>query len=276
MNSFAQHKSTRARRFGCVAWSLLALVGLTGCGTTVQRVGTEQLLLSEAVDSAISEIDFTSLVGRKVYVDRTYLQTMQTNNVVDANYVVSGLRQQLLAAGCLLQDSRDDADVIVEPRVGTLGGDRHDVVYGVPSSNGVGAAASALAQIPLPAIPELSVGRMDSNSAVAKIAVFAYDRVTRQPIWQSGNSRARSSARSTWVMGIGPFQRGSVYRGTVFAGENLQKQTSEQLVDQPVEFKGEYHFPTPSAPERIAQLLDPMGQPASAPPTAAPPGTPPK
>jgi hypothetical protein len=158
--------------------------------------------------------------------------------------------------------------------VGTLGGDRHDVVYGIPSSNGVGAAASALAQIPLPSIPELSFGRMDSNSAVAKIAVFAYDRVTRQPIWQSGNSRARSTARSTWVMGIGPFQRGSVYRGTVFAGEAIRKNQGEQVAEQPVEFAGEYHFPTPAAPERIAQLLDPTGQPATTPGATTPPATP--
>lgn len=258
------------------ATAVLLALALIGCGTTVQRVGTEQLLLSEAVDSAISEIDFTALRDRKVYVDRTFLQTMQTNNVVDANYVVSGLRQQLLGAGCLLQDSRDDADVIVEPRVGSLGGDRHDVVYGIPSASGVSAAASALAQLPLPSIPELSVGRMDSNSAVAKIAVFAYDRVSRQPIWQSGNSRARSTARSTWVMGIGPFQRGSVYRGTIFAGEKLGTQPSEQLADRPVEFKSEYHFPSPSAPERVAHLLDPAGtKPAAsdAGPTA-PPTTP--
>lgn len=253
-------------------------MSLAGCGTTVQRIGTEQLLLSEAVDSAISEIDFASLAGRKVYVDRTYLQTMQTNNVVDANYIVSGLRQQLLASGCFLQDNKDDADVIVEPRVGTLGGDRHDVVYGIPSSSGVGAAASALTQIPFPSIPELAVGRMDANAAVAKIAVFAYDRVSRQPIWQSGNSRARSTSRSTWLLGVGPFQRGSVYRGTIFAGENLQAPSSEQLANQPVQFNGEYHFPTPSAPERVAQLLEPTTE-SAAPPannsSGSPPPTPP-
>jgi hypothetical protein len=57
---------------------------------------------------------------------------------------------------------------------------------------------------------------------VAKIAVFAYERATGIPVWQSGTDAVASRARDLWVFGTGPFQRGSIYGGTKFAGEDLR------------------------------------------------------
>ena len=104
----------------------------TGCGTTTQRLATEQLLISEAVDSAISRIDFRALSGRKVYLDTTYLGQVKSVGFVNSHYIISSLRQQLTAARCLLQEDREAADIIVEARVGALGTDGHEVTYGVP------------------------------------------------------------------------------------------------------------------------------------------------
>jgi hypothetical protein len=63
--------------------------------------------------------------------------------------------------------------------------------------------------------------KRDVKSAAAKIAVFAYDRETREPLWQSGVAQAGSNARDTWILGIGPIQYGSIYRGTRFAGKRI-------------------------------------------------------
>jgi hypothetical protein len=182
---------------------------------------------------------------------------MQTNNVVDANYILSGLRQQLIAAGCFIQEKQEEADVIVEPRVGTLGADAHDVVYGVPQSNGAARAVAGLYQMPIPSIPEISFGRVNAHLAVAKIAVFAYDRETREPIWQSGNARAQSSARNTWLFGMGPIQRGSVHEGYSFAGTKLSgEHDSSDETHAPVVFQQEYNFPLRDADERFAEALE--------------------
>ncbi|MFM7517812.1 MAG: DUF6655 family protein, partial [Pirellula sp.] len=54
----------------CIALSLLAF---SGCGTTKSVTATEQLLMSDAVDSTISKIDFRPLTGYKVYLDTTYM-----------------------------------------------------------------------------------------------------------------------------------------------------------------------------------------------------------
>ena len=207
----------------CGLTVLLTGTVFSGCGTTLQRVGTEQLLMSDAVDMAVAQIDFGPISDEKVFLDSSYLQTVQGFGFVNAPYIVSSLRQQLTAAGCLLQDQREKADVIVEPRVGALGTDGHEVIYGVPKNNLLNSAANVIPNAPaIPAIPEMSAARIDSQSGIAKLMVFAYDSKTREPIWQSGVARAESTSRSSWVLGAGPFQRGTVHRGKLmFAGEKL-------------------------------------------------------
>jgi hypothetical protein len=104
--------------------------------------------------------------------------------------------------------------------------DSHEVVYGVPSNSALSTAASAASAasgVPVhTTIPELSFGKRDERVGAAKIGVFAYDRETREGIWQSGPSVARATAKDIWVLGVGPFQRGTIYRGKLrFAGETL-------------------------------------------------------
>ena len=124
------------------ALAFAVLILCMGCGTTTQRLATEQLLISDAVDQAISQIDFRYLEGRKVFVDTLYLRSVKGVGFVNSDYIISSLRQQLTAANCLIQDDRESADVIVEPRVGALGTDGHEVVYGLPQSAAITSAAA--------------------------------------------------------------------------------------------------------------------------------------
>lgn len=201
---------------------MLALLTF-GCGTTTKRVATEQLLISSAIDEAVAKIDFSSLSGQRVFIDATYLKADKGAGFVNTNYVISSLRQQLTAAGCLIFDSRNEVDIIVEPRIGAMGTDGHKVTYGIPKTGGLSAAASAFSGSPIGAIPEISVAQSDAQSGIAKVVVFAYDRQTRQPVWQSGIAKAESNSTSTWVLGAGPFQKGSVYETTRFAGRDLNQ-----------------------------------------------------
>ena len=192
-----------------------------GCGTTTKRTGTEQLLISDAVDKAVDKIDFSALNGVKVYLDSRYISSLRTNLFIDSNYVTSSLRQQLTAAGALVQDDREQAKLIVEPRVGALGADGNDVTYGVPQSGALSSAVSVVSGSTIPVIPEISLGRTDAQSGVAKLVVFAYDRESREPVWQSGLAKAESTSSSTWILGAGPFQRGSIHEGVRFAGRKI-------------------------------------------------------
>jgi hypothetical protein len=204
-----------------LAWS--ALVHLSGCGATrssdTTRTATEQLLISDAIDRAVQSMNLQALSGQTVFLDDTKL-----TDTVDRNYYISTLRQHLLATGCELRDKREEADFVVEARAGAIGTDRNDLLFGLPSMN--------VPQIPVvqpvPAvIPEIPIAKRKDQRGVAKIAVFAYHRATGTPVWQSGIVRQESSANDVWIFGAGPFQRGTIYEGTTFAGGAIKNETSK-------------------------------------------------
>jgi len=210
---------------------LALLISTTGCGTTKSFTATEQLLMSDAVDSTISKMDFRALTGHKVFLDTQYVVgagkvipgVAMPANLVNSDYIISGLRQQLTAAGCMLVDTKELAEIVCEARCGALGTDGNSMVYGLPASNLLSTASSVFPGTPtLPTIPEISFAKREMKSAAAKVSVFAYDRETREPLWQSGIAQAGSSARDTWILGVGPLQYGSIYNGTRFAGRRLR------------------------------------------------------
>jgi hypothetical protein len=217
-----------------VPLGLLVLLGCLGCGTTREKLATEQLLLSDAVDRAVAHIDFSPLRGEKVYLDTQYVKQLPSspNSFVNADYIVSSLRQQMVQAGCLLQESQEDAEFIAEARVGALGTDGHDVNYGVPPNQTLNAAANIVAGgVALPTLPEISLARRQDDTAAAKIAVFAYRRESKEPAWQSGSSVAHSRARGRWILGAGPIQSGTIYKGTQFAGNRLRGNKPKEIPD---------------------------------------------
>jgi hypothetical protein len=208
------------------AWLAVAAVlclGSVGCGTTKQTLATDQLLESDAVDAAIAAIDFAPLAGQKVFFETKYLQDYKGVGFVNSNYIISSLRQQIISAGCKLEDTAAEATYVVEGRIGALGSDRHELVYGIPQSNVVSSVGSLVPGAPpIPPIPELSVARKADSHGAAKIALFAFHRESGARVWQSGTSTARSESKDTWLMGIGPIQRGTIYRGGArFAGSRL-------------------------------------------------------
>lgn len=204
------------RRCACLM-AVMATATLAGCGTTrmsdTSRTATEQLLLSNAIDNAINEIDFHVLAGKDVFLDTQYLK-----GSVDENYIVSSLRQQMLAHGCRLKPTKDEATYVVEARAGTVGTNRHEVMIGIPQIS-----IPVMPGIPgIPSsIPEIPFAKTTDQRGVAKIAVFAYNQHTGQPVWQSGAFPSTSTAKDTWVFGSGPFQRGSIYERARFAGTRI-------------------------------------------------------
>jgi len=208
---------------------LMLAIPAAGCGTTrwtdTSRTATEQLLISDAIDRSVSRIDFHTLQGQTVYLDTVFL-----NGVVDKEYLVSTLRQHMLASGCTLKAKKEEADFVVEARAGAVGTDRHDLLYGVPSFNipwtpVTGAAA---------AVPEIALAKRTDQKGVAKVAVFAYHRTTGQPVWQSGTDMIASSAKNSWLLGMGPIQRGTIYDKAQFAGRDFHFPLfSRKATDEP-------------------------------------------
>lgn len=224
---------------------------LCGCGTTLSRSATEQLLSSDAVDRSISQIDFRDLSGKKVFLDTKYLKTVKGVGFVNADYITSSLRQQMMAAGLLLQDKLEAADYVVEARVGALGANSHEVTYGMPQNASlttmINTASSMVPTMPaIPALPEISFAKKNDERASAKIIVFAYHRESKRAVWQSGVSQATSTAKDIWIFGAGPFQSGTIYDGTQFAGNKIGlpflKKRDEKNRISLVNYEEEVHF----------------------------------
>ncbi|NQV28191.1 MAG: hypothetical protein HQ518_27885 [Rhodopirellula sp.] len=223
---------------------------LTGCGKTVRNTATEQLILSDSVDRAIRSLDFSPLAGRSCFLDKTYVTATKSATFVNADYVLSSVRNQLAAAGVILVDNKKDADIVVEPRLGVLGANENEVTYGIPSSSLLTQAASVVPTAPpVPTIPEISLARKNYQMAATKLAVFAYDANSGLPVWQSGVATARSNARDTWVFGIGPFQSGTIYEKPRFAGARitlpLVGDTSQDVNRQAISMDKEFVFASP-------------------------------
>jgi hypothetical protein len=241
-----------------VALALFAGIGpFVGCGTTrstdTTRTATEQLLISDAIDRAVQQVNVEPLAGQTVFLDDSRL-----SDVVDRNYLVSTLRQHLLANGCQLREKREDAEFIVEARAGAVGTDRNDLLFGVPSMN----VPQILPLQPAPAaIPEIPIAKRKDQRGIAKLAVFAYHRETGTPVWQSGLVHQESSSNDVWILGAGPFQRGTIHAGTEFAGKALRQ--DESPLDStpkrlpPVDLAHESTFATP---QRLAQQPPPDEQ----------------
>ncbi|MBN9120779.1 MAG: hypothetical protein J0I06_16790 [Planctomycetes bacterium] len=221
-----------------VSGLLLALL-MAGCGTTKMtdspRAATEMLLVSQAVDLAVAKIDFSPLSGQTVFLDTGALD----KDVVDKGYLISVVRQQLLAHGALIQDERFRAVYVVELRAGAIGTDRHSMMVGTPAVS----LPSVVPGLPT-SIPEIALMKKSDQRGVAKVAVFAYNRVTGRAVWQSGSVESSSRIKDTWVFGTGPYTRGTIRERAELAGEPLPN------LANPAELfghKGEKGVPAPGA-----------------------------
>lgn len=261
----------------CALRVCLLFLFLAGCSSGKQRLATEQLVISDSVDRSVAKIDFSPLQGRKVYLDTKYMTVSRPSGYVGPEYVISSLRQQMMAYDLRLMDKPEDAEVIIEARCGVLGNDGHDVAFGIPAGPNMAGTASSLSGYPMPpALPEISLAKRMDQLGATKVAVFAYDKQTKEPIWQSGVATTFSTAKDFWILGIGPIQRGSVYGGTRFAGDPLKPfdpiALAKKLPDPVAAFRSEMqaHRDQP-LPLDVDSEIAPAGFQEQQPPPASPP-----
>ena len=213
MNTSAPRVRSTSLMGLCMA--VVAVSASTGCGTTKQsstaRTGTEQLLLTNAWDVALAKIDFRPLTGVPVYLDTA------NASAVDQGWVVSSLKEAMLKQGVLLRTKPEQAQWIVEARVGAYGTDAYNWLFGIPQTT----IPATVTGIPTGTIPEIALAKKSDQKAVAKMALFAYDRTSGQLVWSSGTSRADSNAKDVYVGGIGPIQSGTIRDNPEFIGMKI-------------------------------------------------------
>lgn len=196
-------RTSLAPVLGIVALSALS----TGCAKNVTsntaRTGTEQLLISNAIDQALDKVDFSAFAGAKISIEEKYLDS------VDKSYLMSSLRHRVAYHGATIVADAKEADIILEPRSGAVGTDNSEMFYGMP-------------EIVLPgmmSIPELKLVTRSQQKGTAKIGIVAYDAKSHRILGSGGVSVAVSDQNSWNVFGVGPYKSGSV-KEEVQAGIN--------------------------------------------------------
>ena len=169
------------------------------------------LLVSQAIDKAIMQMDCSQLGGKKVFFDSQYLK-----GSVDEGYLVSTIREHLMAHGARLMDDKTQAEIVVEARNGGVGTDRYGMFIGTPQLT-----VPTIVMPQSTTIPELAVIRKTNQKGIAKLALFAYHRESGKGLWQTGELQGTSSLKEAFVFGAGPISYGTIHPKAVIAGEEL-------------------------------------------------------
>ena len=160
----------------------------------VRSVG-EQLLLSTAIDRALSELDLEAigrLKGFKVYLSTVYLQTL------DQEYLVGSLRDLLLSSGVLVVDDIAQAQMVVEVRSGANSLDSAAVTAGIAEDQ---ALPNPVTGAPV-GLPELAFFKKQNNVSLTKVALVAYHADSREHIFSSGTLLGGAYDRHYQFLGL--------------------------------------------------------------------------
>lgn len=180
----------------CLVVAATFTVGCASTKTThTARTATEQLLISAAIDRAMSNVTFSDFNGYRVFVDEKYLDS------VDKGYLIGSLRHRILEAGGALAPAADSADIVLEVRSGGVGTDTQESFVGMP--------ALGMPGLPIE-LPEIKVASQSTQMGTAKLGLIAYDAKTGKALGSGGESTALTHNNDTYVLGIGPFRSGSV------------------------------------------------------------------
>jgi hypothetical protein len=153
-------------------------LAVTGCSTydetNPSRSASEQLLISTAMDRALTNEDLSIFSGRKIYLDATYFASY------DQQYALGEIRDALNSAGALLVDNVTNSDLVVEPRSGALSVDASSSLVGIPAMGLPVPLSGALST------PEIAFYKSVKQNSIGKIALLAYDTKSRRHYYSSG------------------------------------------------------------------------------------------
>lgn len=195
-----------------------------GCATVrttdPPRTATELFLLNVATERAVESLSFAELRDREVYVTPEYVYgrdsigpeqeflNNQTPVPLEQAYLMGEVRAKMLTSGVRLKNARDEAEIIAEVRVQSLGIDRLEYLFGLPrlaaSSDALTGGDQAVV------LPELSILKNLRQKGYSALAVVAYWRDSGELISSTPIVVGRTSREDFWIFGIGPRTVGNI------------------------------------------------------------------
>lgn len=187
-------------------YSLFILCGaaVAGCHSSQVTVtgssATEQLLLAQAWDTALQQVDFQPLSGKKVFFDVSNIQGKNTG------WQIYRLREKMCRNGLLLQAKPEDADVIIEGGIAVYGSDATTTQFGLSGVRNM----TTLAGIPNVRSSSAPLAECVDQYGAARVALFAFDRRSRELLWETGDLDGGSCTHVTFVPFLPPRRTGTI------------------------------------------------------------------
>mgnify|MGYP003112864542 CR=1 FL=1 len=184
------------------------------------------MLVSNAVDQSLDKVDFRPFANRNVFLNDKYI------DCVDKSYVISSIRHRLLRGGARLVSKEEEADLVVEARAGAVGTHSQEAYVGIP-------------EIVLPgmlSLPEMRLMERNNQKGIAKIGLVAYDAKTRIPLGAGGMSLAESDDSNYFILGVGPYQGGSINK-ELKEGKKIKAASPSLQIPQSVAFSAPLNKP---------------------------------
>ena len=204
-HSGGQRPPDRPRRH-CPAGLLAcrARLAVSGCGTVktsgTARTGDRATAADQRLGLGAPEGRLPAAAGVPVYLDTTNV------TAVDQGWVVSSLRQAMLTQGVLLRPKPEQAQWIVEARVGAYGTDEYNWLLGIPQTT-IPQTVTGHARGDDPRDP---ADQEDRPAGRGQARPLRLRPRSGQLVWNSGTMLATSTAKDVYVGGVGPIQSGSI------------------------------------------------------------------
>lgn len=191
-----------------VSLTAIFAVLFTGCTepgiTNTGRNAVQELLLANAVERGLDQMDFRPLAGKKVTLDYVYLAPQ-----IYKEYFQACAETCLYTSGAAIVAKADEADYIVRLYVGTLATEHTTWNIGTPEL-----------PVPIPdtslniAIPQLSLVKRITRNGVARFSALVLDAKTKKPFLVYREVNAMSQYNNWIVFFFIPFHSCDMTTGT--------------------------------------------------------------
>ncbi len=182
----------RTRRSLVAFATLLSLAA--GCTsrlkTNTARTATQQVLGTEAMDRALTKLQWPALHGRSVIV-----KVFSTADPLDQDYLRGAAEAILAEHGARIVHDAKDAEFILTLLAGSLGTDQTEVLFGTPRLETLFAT-----------VPELPLYKSDTQEGFAKVSYVLQDAVNGGFVYRAGPAQASTYARTWRILLYGKYE----------------------------------------------------------------------
>ena len=199
--------------------------GAGGCATIritdPPRTADEEFLLTEAATRAIAKLSLDALRGRSVWLvseyafsttrpfDESFLTNQVRSPTFESAFLIGELRARLLQVGARLSSGREEADVVVEVRVGALSINRIDFLLGIPALALAGTSSTTLNNLAV-STPDLAIYKNVQQDGFSSVAVVGYWRNTGEVLVNSGPFLGHTHRYDYFLFGYALQPRGDI------------------------------------------------------------------